>query len=191
MSEELVFVYHSGITTSFVKSARHSLCWFGGPLEEDVTGASLPKPLHHVATLHLSQFSGHGAPRNAWKLPLIHGLFYDGGSLRYNFQNRQRIDITSSSLGEPTPNWPYRGYPELLPFVPLEAGPITQESWKAFCERVPNLPVEQPNEMVVLVPPPATIGFSMWGRTGDAEGVTLVFECDLGNQVVNTYNVCG
>lgn len=51
--------------------------------------------------------------------------------------------------------------------------------------------IEQPSEMVVLIPPPATIGFSMWGRSGDAEGVALVAECDLKNQAVTTYNVCG
>lgn len=190
MKEELVLVHHAGLTTPFVQSTAHSLCWFGGPLEAEVVGEDLARPLHQIATLHLSLFNGHGAPRNVYQLPLVHGLFYDSGSLRYDFKGFHSVRITPGLLGEPTPNWPYRGYPELLPFVPLEPNAPLRETWEAFSTRAPNLPHKQPSEMVVLVPPPATIGFSMWGRSGDAEGVTLVFECDLENQVVMTYNVC-
>lgn len=191
MSETLAVVYHSGTVTPLVQSLRHSTSWFGGPLEREVTGENLAKPLHHLATIHLSHFNAHGAPRSVWQLPLVHGLFYDSGLLRYDFKDSRSISITSGVLGEPTPNWPYRGYPELLPFIPMEAGMPVKESWEAFCERAPNLPGEQPSEMIVLIPPPAAIGFSMWGRSGDAEGVTLVFECDLKTQAVTTYNVCG
>ena len=35
-----------------------------------------------------------------------------------------------------------------------------------------------------------TIGVSVWGREGDAEGVAMVFECDLKEMKVTTYNVC-
>lgn len=191
MREELVIVYHAGSVTPLVQSTAHSLSVFGGPMEREVTGCHLAKPLHHIATLHLSHLQAFDHPRHFWKLPLIHGLFYDGSSLRYSFDNSQSTAITSGALGEPTADWPYRSYPELLPYVPLEAGKPTQESWEEFSRRAPNLPSRQPSEVVVLVPPPATIGFSMWGRSGDAEGVTLVFECDLEHQTVATYNVCG
>jgi hypothetical protein len=52
------------------------------------------------------------------------------------------------------------------------------------------MPEEQPAELVAVVPPPATIGVSLWGRTGDAEQVAVVFECDLDAKEVTAYNVC-
>jgi hypothetical protein len=49
---------------------------------------------------------------------------------------------------------------------------------------------DQPSDVIVLVPPPMTIGVSLWSREGDAEGVTSVFECDLSAKKVVAYNVC-
>jgi hypothetical protein len=49
---------------------------------------------------------------------------------------------------------------------------------------------EQPAELLVAVPPPATLGFSMWGPDGDREGVTVVFECDLAERTIRAYNRC-
>ena len=191
MQEELVVVYHAGCVTPLVRSAALSLSVFGGPLDREVTGARLAKPLHHIATVHVSHLQAFDNPHQVWKLPLVYGLHYESGLLRYSFEDRQSIAVAPGLLGEPTPDWPYPCYPELLPYVPFEAGTPKQEPWEEFCRRAPNLPSQQPSEVVVLVPPPATIGFSMWGPSGDAEGVTLVFECDLERQTVTTYNVCG
>jgi len=191
MQEELVVIYHAGWATPLVRSMAHSLSFFGGPLDREATGAHLAKPLHHIATIHLSHLQAFDNPHQARKLPLVYGLSYDSGLLRYSFEDHQRIAIAPGTLGEPTPDWPYRSYSELLPYVPLEVGKPAQETWEEFCKRAPNLPSTQPSELVVLVPPPATIGFSMWGPVGDAEGVTLVFECALERKTVTTYNVCG
>jgi hypothetical protein len=46
------------------------------------------------------------------------------------------------------------------------------------------MPDEQPSELVVAVPPPATLGVSLWG-SGDADDVTILFECDLSDKVVS------
>ena len=40
----------------------------------------------------------------------------------------------------------------------------------------PNVPDRQPAELVVIVPPPATLGVSYGQDAGDFEGVTIVFE---------------
>ena len=49
---------------------------------------------------------------------------------------------------------------------------------------------EQPAELIVAVPPPATLGVSLWGQSGDEDGATVVFECHLGDRKVRAYNRC-
>jgi hypothetical protein len=161
MQEELVVIYHAGWVTPLVRSAAHSLSFFGGPLDRGVTGAHLAKPLHQIATIHLSHLQAFDNPHQVWRLPLVYGLSYDSGLLHYSFKDHANIAIAPGTLGEPTPNWPYRSYPELLPYVPLEVGKPTQETWEALYGRAPSLPSSQPSDLVVLVPAPATIGFSM------------------------------
>jgi hypothetical protein len=41
---------------------------------------------------------------------------------------------------------------------------------------------------VVAVPPPATIGISLWSGA-DLDGVTIVFECDLKKKEISAFNV--
>lgn len=188
MREELVIAYHAGTAIALVRSAKHSRSVFGGPLGPRVTGAHLEKPLHHIATLSPHHL---GLPEMTSEIPLVYGFVYDGCSFRYSFENHRDIVIQSGPLGSSTADWPYRGYPELLPYVPLERGSTTLESWEEFSRRATNLPPTQPSELVLIVPPPATLGFSMWGPVGDAEDVTVVFECDLNRQTMTTYNVCG
>ena len=153
-------------------------------------GAALAKPLHHIATLNHNHLTVLGPPQYVWELPLVYGLFYSGCTLRYKFQ-RSEVAIQSLEPESASENWPYANYPVLLPYVPLETGSVQSETWEAFARRAPNLPEEQPAELVVLIPPPATIGFSMWGRGGDADDVTLVFECSIAEKRIVAYNVCG
>jgi hypothetical protein len=47
------------------------------------------------------------------------------------------------------------------------------------------MPDEQPADLIVAIPPPATLGMSLWGSWDDPEDVTIVFECDLTNKTVN------
>jgi len=62
------------------------------------------------------------------------------------------------------------------------------ESYDSFAQRFENMPWPQPAEMIVVVPPPQTIGLSFW-EDGDWNGVTIVFECDLQNQKIKSYTL--
>jgi hypothetical protein len=189
MSEVLVTVFHQGTVISMARSGKHSESVFGGPFEGTVsTNGGLRKPLHHVATISRAEVKALEALW-VWEVPLIYGFSYSGCELIYTFEQSNSV-VESLQPGEPEEGWPYPHYPELLPYIPLEVCCIRQESWEAFRRSVRNLPSQQPTEMVVLVPPPATIGQSLWGRTGDAEGVTVVFECSLSNKRIHAYNVC-
>jgi hypothetical protein len=61
-------------------------------------------------------------------------------------------------------------------------------SYDKFAASFPNMPEKQSAEMVVAIPPPATIGLS-FSDIGDWDGVTIVFECDLQKRQVRAFNV--
>ena len=44
--------------------------------------------------------------------------------------------------------------------------------------RLPSAAVAWAGSVNVAVPPPATVGLSLWGR-GDWDDVTIVFECNV------------
>ncbi|HEY8359902.1 MAG TPA: hypothetical protein VIL30_20795 [Ramlibacter sp.] len=156
-----------------------------------VTGCTFgPARLHQVASLSASSLPVLGAPRYVFELPLVYGFRFDGCSLEYRFETNT-IEVLRISPDTSTEGWPYHDYPPLLPYVPIDAAPPIQEDWESFASRFPNLPEEQPAELVAVVPPAFLIGQSLWGRGGDLEGVCVVFECDLSEKKVRSYNVCG
>jgi len=191
MREPLVIVHHAGQSISLDRVEEHSFSVFGGPNELEVRCTSLPRSLHQIAWLNHNQLQCCLAPpRYIWDLPLLHPMRYSGGTLRYRF-SREAIEVLDElEPSEASDTWPYVGFPDLLPCYPLEVVSVVAEDWPSFARRAPNLPEEQPSELVALVPPPQGLGFTLWGRSGDAEGVTIVFECNLPEKVVTTYNVC-
>jgi hypothetical protein len=50
------------------------------------------------------------------------------------------------------------------------------------------MPYPQPTELVVTVPPPGAVGLSLW-EDGDLNDVTIVFECDLKRNEVESYTL--
>ena len=188
--EALVHVFHAGLARSFFRGLEHSTSSYGGPLELEVEGMDLAQPLHHVATIAVDHLRPLGLPWRYSELPLVYGLGHSGCRLEYSFDSSS-IVVQAIEPREPTKDWPYAGYPRLLPYVPLEPGPTAPSTWEEFRQRAPNLPERPPANLVVLVPPPATLGFSLWGRMGDAEGATIVFECALEEKRVRASSVCG
>jgi hypothetical protein len=63
-----------------------------------------------------------------------------------------------------------------------------ESSYAEFAEAFPNMPESQPTELVVVVPTPATLGVSLWGKGGD--NVIILFECNLPDQMVYASNRC-
>jgi hypothetical protein len=190
MSERLVLAFDGSITYSFVRAPGLCASVFGGPMEYNITAKRSPAPrLHHIARLSHNHLPILGPPRYVFSLPLLYGMCYSGWNLTYHFEH-SNITLADLHPKKPTDDWPYRDYPVMLPYVPLEVAKRKKASWSQFAAEFPNMPENQPSELVVVVPPPGTIGVSLWGREGDGEGVALVFECDLEAKRVSTYNVC-
>lgn len=188
MTEPLVFAFHDDHLYTFERGDRHSFSTFGGPMLA-VTGAPFgPKPLHVIATLnvrHLPLLTDHGLHT----LPLIYGLNYESCELEYRLKFGHLIEVLRIAPSASLDDWPYANFPPLLPFVPLRlADPPERISYDGFASRFPNMPDRPGADLVVAVPPPATIGVSVWGD-GDGEGVTMVFECDLVDRTVYATHV--
>ncbi len=187
----LVHAFHRDAVVRFAPAARWTGSWFGGPIgasiaSADLQGAAGAPELHSIASLATGHIPGARAARD---LPLLYGMRFGGCTLRYAFSAKE-VRIASLDPPEPSEGWPYRNYPSLLPYVPLEVGASLHCSWRAFASDFPNLPPAQPSDLVVVVPAPMTLGMSLWGPNEDAEGTTLVFECDLTARTVFAYNRC-
>lgn len=189
--EQLVMMFCDETLYTFERAGEHMPSTFGGPLEDVILG--LPtgaRSLHMLARLALSQIPQIWSRHRIFDLPLVYGFTYDGCEVRYRFGKPGKIEVLELDPRESSEDFPYLNYPPLLPYVPLRISEARPCPYPEFAEEIPNMAAEQPSELVVAVPPPATLGVSLWGRMGDAEGVTVVFECSLTDRTVRAYNRC-
>ena len=189
MPETLLLVFDGATTYSFTRADKQAASVFGGPMEYKISGKRpIPDSLHLVARLSHNDLAILGYPNYVFALPLLYGLRYSAGTLAYQFEHGNiKILVNPGTLTEA---WPYRHYPAILPYIPLAVTKRKKQSWRQFASAFPNMKDKQPSDLVVICPCPMTTGVSLWGREGNAEGVAIVFECDIGEKKVNTYNVC-
>jgi hypothetical protein len=184
--EPLVYAFHDQTLYIFEQAGGRTHSHFGGPLPPEIVRQPFgPKPLHQIACLsglHIAALS-----RNRLQtLPLIHGMHFSGCTLSYRVESDYRINILSIDPALSLDNWPYANFPPLLPYVPLRLQDAPRSaSYDEFASRFPNMPPE-PAELTIAVPPPATIGLSLWGDSGDWDEVTTIFECDLKTRQVKS-----
>src|SRR5262249_34364444 len=189
MPETLLLAFDGKATYTFTRAEKHSFSVFGWPRDCKITAKRpVADKLHSLARLTHHDLPILGPPSYVFDLPLLYGLRYLNGNMAYQFEHSD-ISVLASP-GTFDEDWPYRDYPTLLPYIPVAVTKRKKQTWRQFAAEFPNMKDEQPSELVVIVPPPMTIGVSVWGREGDAEGVAMVFECDLKEKKVSTYNVC-
>lgn len=188
VEEQLVLAYYDGTIFSFERSRKHSESVFGGPMNTELSGIEHgPKPLHMIARLAREHFAA-STQNHLFDIPLLYGMCYDGCSIKYRVDVVGNIKLLELTPTQSTEDWPYLYFPPLLPFVPLQIGDTRRSSYAEFAQAFPNMPDQQPTELVVTVPPPATLGVSLWG-VGDDDNVTILFECDLSDRVVYASNL--
>jgi len=188
-SEPLVFAFHADRLYTFERAPRHSPSAFGGPMPADISGRPFgPKPLHLIARLASCHLPALGE-NHLFDLPLIYGLNYDGCCLDYRVEYGHKVELTAIEPAASSDGWPYANFPPLLPYVPLRLDDTPRvESYDNFATRIPNMPETPPAELIVAVPPPASIGVSFWGPS-DPDDITIVFACDLKKRTVNAFNL--
>jgi hypothetical protein len=185
--ETLLYAFHNETLYTFERAERLSGSHFGGPFQAEFSGQMFgPKPLHLIACLGSLHIPALSEPyRN--QMPLIFGMHYDGCELIYRFESNRKVEVLYVKPATSLEDWPYVNFPPLIPYMPLRLSDSPRsESYDSFAQRFPNMPWPQPTELVVAVPPPATIGLSFWGD-GDGNDVTIVFECELKKREIKCY----
>jgi hypothetical protein len=181
--EQLVLAYCDGTVFSFERARERSESVFGGPMRAEPSGIEHgPKPLHMIArlgSLHLPVLRRHH----------LLDMCYDGCRVEYRIDFGGKIELRELRPTQSSEDWPYPHFPPLLPYVPLQIGDTRRCTYAEFAQAFPNMPNAQPSELVVAVPPQTTLGVSLWD-SGDDEGVTILFECDLADRVVAASNLC-
>ncbi|MCA0318335.1 MAG: hypothetical protein LCH88_09725 [Proteobacteria bacterium] len=187
--ERLVYAHHDGIEYVFAAARKLASLHFGGPMECDIVGVPYgPTPLHLIGQLGGRHIPGLSGP-HLFGLPLIYGMAYDGCQMTYRMRVAEPVEVLAMQPAGSSENYPYRHFPPLLPYVPLALAQTRPCPYSAFAQRFPNLPERPSGDLLVAVPPPATIGLSLWG-SGDWEQVTIVFDCNTEQQTIDAYNVC-
>jgi hypothetical protein len=198
-------VFSSGTVLHFGPTEGFGSAYFGGPLDQTFDGQAFgPEPLHRVFT-----FSPAGLPQPKGnnlqgQLSLFYGLRYDGCELRYTVpvmdgvnaqflgDHSKPVSVDFMSPDESSPDWPYLGYPSLLPYVPLQVVSRTEMRPHEFAEQYTWQGLEgfDGDELVVVVPAIARLGVSMWGRSGDDEAVQIVFRYSYRTHQVDVASQC-
>jgi hypothetical protein len=187
--QPLVFIHAANTVHRFVASPQECSSYFGGPLELDVRGKKPgPAPLHQIANISAADIPV--LKKHHFSLPLLYGMQFDGCSLKYHFDSISTVKLLEFEPSRSEKDWPYPHYPPHLPYIQLALASTERCSWTKFANAFPNLPEKMPATLVAVVPPPMNIGMSLWGRSGDEEGVCLVWEVDAEEQIVRGYNVC-
>ncbi len=189
-SDPLIRMFCDGTVYSFERANEHSRFTFGGPLEARLTGMLPrgPHPLHQVARLPLFQLPELRERFGYATLSLIYGFTYEDCEIKYRIKSTGSIDILAMSPKRSSEDFPYANYPLLLPYVPLTLSEVSPCTYAEFADETTNLVTDQPSELIVTVHPPATLGVSLWGWSGDDSDATVVFECDLAERLVKAYN---
>ena len=185
------FAYYNGRAIAFTRSDHHRFSYFGGPGTYRLEGLDHgPKPLHHIATVTTRDFdvtkTGFGQA-----IPFYYGLCYDGGTLAYQRSGHGKIEITAMSPAQSSEAWPYPNYPALLPYFPLAVADCwAMEADEFATYTMQGIMPKDKDTLLWVVPPNPLMGVSLWGPSGDAENVQIIFECDMAQGTVQAYNVC-
>jgi hypothetical protein len=172
-------IYHHGAVffTELAEQSTKTPHWFGGDLNLTVEGlAHGPHALHRIVTLDLTDKRlGISSAAGLRYLPLVYSMRLDSTEYDYLVESDRAICIKHSdnqtSLGE----WPYEGFPAVLPRFGLrlldpvcatleEVQPLTHQGFT----------LAEPDQLVVIVPSIAEYGgVSLWGELG--WGVQMIF----------------
>lgn len=196
-------VYCNGQAVCFEPSSSFGATYFGGPLDKTFVGREFgPEPLHRVLTLSMDLLPQPEGLYLHGSIPLFYGMRYDECVIRYRVpvmtgtkiqfvEDEREMQLLELNPVESLPDWPYEGYPRLLPYIPLTESSrslMTPEEFGGqFAWQGLSL---LPTELAVVVPACPHLGMSMWGPAGDAEAVQLLFKYDFVTHEVVGSNQC-
>ena len=123
-------------------------------------------------------------------LPLLFPFRHNGGRMKYTCS---ADEILVNEIDPPTisANWPYSNYPDEFPRSTLNSSKPIKITPEELEELLPQgLSQSFENSAVVIIPPRADYGVSLWGEDGDAEMVQCVFVYQPDTGLVVAENQC-
>ncbi len=182
--------YYDGQACFYERASAPSPSRIGGSSDVQFSGiVHGPRRLHHILTLGSDELPGI-EQRGITGLSLFYGMCFSGCSMSYEVRDAIRYRLLELEPTESSDDWPYPDYPDLLPCVPLRLAQRIPCSRDRFSEFLAQQDKIEADELVVVVPPISDLGMSLWGDDGDAEGVQIIFRCDLQTRIVRVYNQC-
>jgi len=163
---------------------------FGGPLDLSVRGFPRNRrSLHRLLTLDLRDSHLNISLPNTTVLHLLYAFAYSGCRLDYQVVSDTEIRIIELTPRLPSRDWPYTDYPDYFPVRPVALGErkrisrkmITRLTWQGLND-------EAAEQLVVVVRPSNSFGISLWGDSGDAEEVEVIFCISLETGRVSVSN---
>lgn len=123
-------------------------------------------------------------------LPLVYPFRHDGARLVCHWKE-QRLTVDEVVPGKPQDDWPYEGYPDILPSVTMGSSAAfevdREEMEELLCQGASEASDE---EVIIVIPPSEDYGVSLWGEDGDAEMVQCVFVYDPKSGRIVAENQC-
>jgi hypothetical protein len=168
---------------------RHT---FGGPLDLSVRGfPTNRRPLHRLLTLDLRDSRLNISLPGATMLHLLYGFAYDCCLLDYQVVSDSEVRVIEMTPRRPTRNWPYEDYPEhyaVRPVALRDRKPISDKNMTRLTWQ--GLDAEAAEQLVIVVRPSNSFGVSLWGESGDAEEVEVIFRVSPETGRVSASNQC-
>ena len=174
----------------YERAQFYSSSYFGGPTSIRFTGLRHgPRRLHHMMTLNWDAIPGI-EDKGYSDLSLFYGMCYSGCTMTYEIKESFSFRLLELEPRRSSSDWPYTPYPDLLPYVPLRLARRVRCTAEQFRELLIQQGDVKADEVTIIIPPMFDLGLSLWGHSGDAEGVQIVFQLDVERRRVRAYNEC-
>lgn len=180
-------VYFAGKEYSLGISLDYSSTYFGGPGADQVFEGPRygPRRLHHLLTIRNLDFGVPGLDFG-FKTSFYYGICFEGCALTYRRTAPAAILITEMEPRKSGRDYPYFGYPDVLPYHPLAVQSSQEISRSEIQNDLANTRwAVDISKLYAVIPNPSSMGHALWPPGEDTE---IVFEYDPTTGVVRACN---
>lgn len=187
--DPVVTVFSSSQKFLLGRSDKRSNSYFGGPgYDQVIEGPKYgPRRVHHILTLNHGEL-GINALKFGFKVSLYYGLCFEGCELEWERTRTAAIRITKIEPRKSEQDYPYFGFPDLLPYFPLKVLDRSEASQADIESAVYNTGWVVDSECVyILAHSHPQMGIALLGPDMD---VDLVFEYNSKTGKIRAANQC-
>lgn len=180
-------VFSGGMRYLLGRSGSKKPSYFGGPGYDMVIEGPRygPRRVHHILTL---SHGAHGIRATGFKTSFYYGLCFDGCRLEWQRKATAAIQITRIEPRKSARDFPYFGYPDLLPYFPLETKHQSAASADDIKQAIYNTSWNiDSSKVYVIAHSHPELGIALLTPESD---VDLVFEYDTSTGRIRATNQC-